>query len=197
MKTKDEVMSDVVWVAHTLFKRGMSRGATGNISFKYDNQVFISKSGTCFGKINHNSFSILNEDLRVISGNPSKEYPLHMILYKANPNNRFVLHTHSFYVTLISCLANPEKAINEMMKTTPYLNMLTKRKVRCVDYQPPGSSDLFKVFDSVVIEDVNVYLLKNHGIIISGNSIEQAFNILEEFEESAKLYYHLQLLEKI
>lgn len=41
-------------------------------------------------------------------------------------------------------------------------------------------------------EECNVFLLQNHGSVIVGRSLEDAMNLVEEFEETAKLYWFMK-----
>ncbi|MCL2616302.1 MAG: class II aldolase/adducin family protein, partial [Defluviitaleaceae bacterium] len=91
-------IDQAIWVAKSLFDRGKTSGSTANISFRHENGIYITSSGTCFGFLTSASFSLLDEAGTCIGGAaPSKEYPLHMAIYKQRPHVRAVIHTHSFY----------------------------------------------------------------------------------------------------
>ncbi len=53
---------------------------------------------------------------------PSKEYPLHAMIYRYKPEMKGVVHTHSFYSVLWSCLEH-EKKTDVIPAYTPYLKM--------------------------------------------------------------------------
>ena len=65
--------------------------------------------------------------------------------------------------------------------------MQTKGKINVVDYDKPGSKELFDKFSSSIEFDVNSYILKNHGIIVATQNPLRTFGIIEEFEQSAKI----------
>ena len=132
-----------IWVAHTLFNRCRVTGSTGNLSFLHDNQIYITASGCCFGQITEQDFSMIDKSGTVLgSKKPSKEWPLHLALYK---NSRSpvsaVLHTHSTFLTLWSCMSDLSD-INPIPQYTPYLSMKTN-SVIAIPYHPPGSTALF------------------------------------------------------
>ena len=174
-----------IWAAKTLFERGLVTGSTGNISYRENDVVYVSKSGSCFGLIDDNSFAKVTLNGEILEGKPSKEWPMHLKLYKENSEINSVIHTHSFYSTLFSCL--DDVCIKELYKYTPYLDMQTGGKIAVVDYGKPGSEDLFNKFFAKADKDINCYILKNHGVFVSADNPLKAFYIIEEFEQSSKI----------
>lgn len=192
MKCYREVVDSVVWVAHTLYDKGYVNGLSGNISFLYDGCIYISKSGSCFGKLDEFSFvNITKGD----DGIPSKEYPMHEMLY-GKKGEGCIIHTHSLYTTLFSCEAKTADKIKELFLYTPYLEMLTGRNILCVDYAKPGSEKLFADFKEVVKDDTAMYILKNHGVIVWALQAEDAFNMICEIEASSKIRYMMNQCNK-
>lgn len=182
-------MKDVLWVSHTLYDRGKVSGSTGNISYRSGNYIYISCSGSCMGRLKEQDFSIIDLMGNHISGpKPSKEWPLHLSLYKKD-DIQCVLHTHSFYITLWSCLEH-ETESDIIPRYTPYLKMKLGA-VKLVPYAEPGSEELFALFASKV-DVCNGYILKNHGAIVGGKSILDTFYSLEELEESARIAWNLK-----
>ena len=192
-ETLQSLMEDTIWVAHSLFERGRTAGSTANISFRYNGRMYISRTGSCLGRLTDRDFAVLEEKdghLVTVSDNrPSKEYPLHWMIYKNDPSVNAVIHTHSFYSVLWSCLkhVDPDDLIPPY---TPYLRMKTG-KVRLVRYEKPGSQELFQAF-SERIEKGGTYLLQNHGPVVSGKNMMEAFYKCEELEESAKIAWYLR-----
>ena len=73
---------------------------------------------------------------------------------------------------------------------TPYLKMKLG-KVGLVPYEKPGSQALFDAFEQRVM-DSDGYLLKQHGAVVPGKSLMDAFFCLEELEESARIAWMLR-----
>jgi len=44
----EEKIKAAVWTAHSLFDRGKATGSSANMSFRHNNQIYISASGSCF-----------------------------------------------------------------------------------------------------------------------------------------------------
>lgn len=185
-----QLTETTIWVAGSLFQRGKTSGSTANISFRRGDEVYISASGTCFATLTAGDFSVVSIDGSHISGpKPSKELPLHMAVYQARPKVGAVIHTHSFYSTLWSCLKHKDE--RDVVPThTPYLKMKVGR-IGLVPYAPPGSEELFAKFRKV-IDDSDAWLLANHGPVVGGATMMDAFFGLEELEESARIAWHLR-----
>lgn len=180
---------EALWAAHSLFGRGKTAGSTANISFRHGDFVYISASGTCFGTLKKEEFSVIDLEGNHVAGpKPSKEFPLHLKLYQEK-NAGAVIHTHSFYCALWSCLEheNPQDVIPQY---TPYLKMKVGT-IGLIPYAPPGSRELFQAFGEK-INDSDGYLLKNHGPVVAGKDMMTAFAALEELEESAKIAWYLR-----
>ena len=182
------LQEQTLWVAHTLFQKGLVTGSTGNISYRYGDSIYVSQSGSCFGLLNENSFAEVSIDGQMLKGKPSKEWPMHLKLYQENSAINAVVHTHSYYSTLVSCLENlDEKMVEQLFEHTPYLEMQTKGKVGIVGYGQPGSKDLFDKFELEADKGINCYILKNHGVFVSSEDPLKAFYVLEEIEQSCKI----------
>ena len=174
-----------IWVAKTLFERGLVTGSTGNISYRDGDIIYISKSGGCFGLLDENGFASISIDGKILEGKPSKEWPMHLRMYQMNDEIHGVVHTHSFHSTLYSCREDID--INDLFMYTPYLMMQTGGKIGIVEYAKPGSDELFANFDKAADKETKAYLLRNHGIFAGEENILKAFYLLEEFEQSSRI----------
>ena len=182
--------TDAIWVAKALFDRNKATGSSANLSFKHDDKIYVTGTGTCFGRLTEEDFAILDPDGKHLGGaKPSKEYPLHLNCYRHDPDIGAVIHTHSFYATAWSALADidPDDAVP---KYTPYLEMKLG-KIRTVPYAPPGTEELFALFSERLAE-AKGYLLCNHGPVVFDMTILDAFYGLEELEESCRMAFKLQ-----
>ena len=101
-KELQEKLEDACWAAHTLFNRNKATGSSANMSFVHQGHIFITASGTCFGRLKPEDFAELDMEGNLIAGRKaSKEFPLHQGFYKKSANIGAVIHTHSYYGTLL------------------------------------------------------------------------------------------------
>lgn len=192
-------LEHAVWAARSLFDRGKTSGSSANLSFRHGDSIYITGSGTCFGTLTEESFSRITMQGQHLDGiRPSKEYPLHLMCYEKSPDIHAVIHTHSFYAALYSCVCNTSRNVDFQCQYTesavpaytPYLQMKVGT-VGLVPYAKPGSEELFGLFRNTV-QDSDAYLLANHGPIVPGRSIMDAFYGLEELEESCHIAWELE-----
>jgi hypothetical protein len=183
--TLEQKLKDAVWIAHSLFERGKTSGSSANLSFLHDGRIYITASGTCFGTLTSDDFavvSLLGERLNSLK--PSKELTLHRYYYEHDESVQAVIHTHGPNAVLWSCrkfAANTEI----IPPYTPYLGMKVGR-IGLIPYGRPGSDELFTAFKEN-LDTGDAYLLKNHGAIVGGKSLMDAFFGIEELEESARI----------
>lgn len=189
-QTLEEKFNDAIWVAHSLFNRGKASGSIANLSFVHDDKVYITGTGTSFGKLEQSDFSIVDmEGKQHNELKPSKELPLHLTVFREKPVAKAVVHVHSIYSVLWSCLPGLNEA-DCIPDHTPYLKMKLGT-VGLVPYEKPGSSELIAAFE----ERVNIsdgWLLAHHGPVVPGKSIMEAFYAFEELEESAHIAWELR-----
>lgn len=195
VETLEENMEQALWIAHCLFERGKTSGTTANISFRYGEAIWISRSGSCFGNLTREDFVEVGwEEGQLKKGGgsgqglPSKELTLHRILYESSDRILAVLHTHSPYAVLWSCLPHSDQR-DVIPHYTPYLDMKLGQ-VAEVPYAPPGTEELFERMRCAVGTERG-YLLNRHGPIVGGYTLMNAFEAMEELEQSAWLAFRM------
>lgn len=186
----EEKLELACFIAKSFFDRGMGSGTSGNMSFSHEGKVYITGSGTCFGMLKPSDFSCIGMDGKPENGiKPSKEWPLHLAVYEKDSDCGAVIHIHSTYSVLWSCLEH-EKTDDCIPDYTPYLRMKLG-SVSLVDYGAPGSPELMAAFRRKLYAS-DGWLLRNHGLVAPGKSIMDAFSACEELEESCKIAWLLR-----
>ena len=183
-------LEDAVWIGRSLFERGKTSGSSANMSFFHNGRIYITQGGSCFGTLKPEHFAVIGMDGACLSQNrPSKEAPLHLKVYQKKPGTGAVIHTHGTYAVLWSFVpAENEKDV--IPEHTPYLRMKLGT-VGMVPYEKPGSQALFDAFGERVM-DSDGYLLKQHGAVVPGKDLMDAFYCIEELEESARIAWMLR-----
>lgn len=185
MSNEEKARAEIVRLSKSLFDRGLTPGSSGNISVRLEDGYLFTPTNACLGFLEAGRLSRLDAGGTHLSGDaPTKELPLHFGFYEARPAARAVVHLHSTYATLLSCLADvdPDDAIPPI---TPYVVMRVGR-VPVVPYTMPGAADV-KPLVLAKAPDHAAILLGNHGPVVAGTSLEAAVYAIEELEETAKL----------
>ena len=113
---------------------------------------------------------------------PSKEWPLHLALYEKSQEVGAVIHTHSRACVLWSFVPGLTER-DCVPDHTPYLKMKLGT-VGLIPYEKPGSQELFDAFRARV-RDSDGFLLKQHGPVVPGRTVMDAFYCLEEQSSAA------------
>lgn len=175
--------------ARSLFQRGYSFGTAGNVSAKVGDFVLVSPTNSSFAELDESSFALLGLDGTHHAGPPpSKEAHFHLALYEARPEAAAVIHLHSTYATALACLPLGDEP-DPLPVYTPYFAM----RIPClpvVPYLPPGHPDLAAQVREAGSRSP-VMLLKNHGLVAAGRTIQEAAALAEELEQQARLYFLL------
>ena len=182
--TLEKAREELELYGKSIFNRGLTGGASANISVRTEQGFVISPTNSCIGFLDRHDLSVLDKHGNLISGEkPSKEFQLHKAFYDKRPKDHAVIHLHSTYATAISCLDLPE---SELIPTlTPYLSIRLGRIAR-VPYFAPGDNALAEAVRKVAASTAGV-LMSNHGPIVSAVNLASAMYAIEELEESAKL----------
>jgi 3-dehydro-4-phosphotetronate decarboxylase len=185
MSEETRLRADLVRFGKSLFDRGLTPGSSGNISVRLDDGWLFTPTNSCLGFLEADRLSKLDHNGQHITGDlPTKELSLHFAFYQARATAKAVVHLHSTYATLLSCLAdtNPDDAIPPI---TPYVVMRVGR-VPVVPYTKPGDAGVAPLILAKA-PDYPAVLLANHGPVVAGLSLESAVYAMEELEETAKL----------
>ena len=171
----------------SLFARGYTAGSSGNLSARLDDGFLVTPTNSCLGFLDPDGLTRLDRSGRVVSGDPpTKEVPLHLAFYEGRPQAGGVVHLHSTYATVLSCLEDTDP-LDAIPALTPYVVMRVGR-VPLLRYTQPGSSEIVPEIRAKAPEHAAV-LLGNHGPVVSGPTFRDAVFAAEELEEAARLNF--------
>ncbi len=118
---------------------------------------------------------------------PSSEKMLHVEYYKTRPDVNCVVHVHS---TALSSFAAASK---DLMQPVMIENVCYFGGIPLAEYGMPSSAELVNA-TAKYFKDYAVVLMKNHGVIVGGSSIKDAYLKLEMAEEYAKTVMYANVL---
>lgn len=167
-----------------LIDKNLTKGTSGNLSiFNREKELFaITPSGIDYYETRIEDIVIMNLNGNVVEGNkkPSSEYNLHRIFYVNRDDINAIVHAHTVYSTVLSCLKMSLPAVHYMIASAG-------KDVRCAEYETFGTEELAKnAYDAM--RDRKAVLLANHGVLTAGKDIFEAFSILEDVEYVSELY---------
>lgn len=183
--------NEIVDYCKRLITSGLTKGTGGNISIYVKDQrlMAISPSSIDYFKLTAEDIVVMDLDGNIVSGErrPSTEYDMHRIFYLKREDISAVVHAHSIYATVLSCL-------NLGIEPTHYLIGFAGKNVRCGKYETYGTWELAEEAFKAM-EDRYAAILGNHGLIAGGETISQAFTTCEQVEFVAEVYYKALLVK--
>jgi ribulose-5-phosphate 4-epimerase/fuculose-1-phosphate aldolase len=186
MTTDARLREQLCLFAKSLFDRGYTHGATGNLSVRTtDNGLLVTPTGSSFGNLDPAQLSKLDVEMRLISGPPpTKEMPLHMAFYKRGAITGAVVHLHSCHSVALSMLpdVNPDSLLPPL---TPY-PIMRFGDVKLLPYFAPGDPAMGTAVEALAGKYTAV-VLANHGPVVAAPTLDQAIWSIEELEAGAQI----------
>lgn len=169
-----------------LTAKELTVGTGGNISMynQESGYMAITPSGLEYDSLALEDIVIMDLAGNVVEGirKPSSEYQMHALVYQSREDIHAMVHTHAIYATTISALNIDLPAVDYLVAHSGGKN------VRCAEYATFGTEELAQNALKAM-EDRKVVLLANHGINAVGVNMDEAFNITEQLEFCAKIYW--------
>ena len=171
-----------------LCDKGLSPGYSGNVSVRQDDNVFITCSGKSLGDLTEDDIVQLDMQGNIINGKmkPSSEIIMHLAIYNKRNDFKSIIHCQAPKTSAFAVAGVPLSA--------PILSesILTIGEVPVVKYLMPSSAELAAEV-SAYFEKYSAVLMANHGVILGGDSLKNAYYRMETLEYTAEVY----LLSKI
>ncbi|MCK4862179.1 MAG: aldolase [Rhodobacteraceae bacterium] len=186
MTSEATLREQICTLAKSMFDRGLTGGASGNISARLvDGGLLVSPTGSSFGTLDPARLSHFDAGGRLIGGDvPTKEMPLHSAFYDTRSQTGAVVHLHSTHSVALSMLPDTDPD-NVLPPLTAY-SVMRLGKVKLLPYFMPGDPAMGEAVRGLAGKRAAV-LLANHGPVVAGKDIEAAVYAMEELEETAKL----------
>jgi L-fuculose-phosphate aldolase len=181
---------EIVEIGRRLYAKKLIAGGDGNISIRLGDQVLITPTATHKGFLCQEGMATLSIDGTVLSGSPSSEASMHLAVYRAVPEAQAVVHAHPPAATAWS-IARPHLSALPIESLTEALVALGK--VPFVDYARPGTPAMGDVL-LPHIPGSKVLILRHHGSLCWGTSLNEAFCLTEHLESTAITLFHAETL---
>jgi ribulose-5-phosphate 4-epimerase/fuculose-1-phosphate aldolase len=186
MSAEARLREELCALAASLFARGLTHGASGNISARTeDGGLLVSPTGLSFGRLDPARLSRFDARGVLVGGDPpTKEMPLHAAFYETRSETGAVVHLHSTHSVALSMLPDIDPE-NVLPPLTAY-SIMRLGKVRLLPVFLPGDPAMGAAVRGLAGKRSAV-LLANHGPVVAGKDAEAAVNAIEELEETARL----------
>lgn len=186
MSDESRIREQICATGASLYQRGYTVGAAGNISARLHDGWLITPTDACLGRLDPAELSKVDAGGQWVSGaKPSKTLVLHRGIYGNDGDARAVVHTHSTHLVALT-LSGVWREDEVLPPITPYQVMKVGR-IPLIRYRRPGDPQAAAEV-AALAGQVRGALFERLGPVVWERSVEQASHVLEELEETARLW---------
>lgn len=182
MAGNSSIIKSIITAGNDLYYLGLMPGGAGNISARVDDEILITPSGKCKGRLCEKEIIRINMKGGVIEGgHPTSELPMHMRIYQLRDDIHAVVHIHGPNVVALTVAG-----IKFRDDILPEIQ-LKFGKVPTSRFATPSTPESAEVIEPFVKKGINAIIIPYHGIVALGKNIELAKMIAEGVEYAAEV----------
>lgn len=173
----------LIMIMNRIYQYGMTTTSGGNLSIMDDNgDIWITPASVDKGSLTRNDVVCVKPNGTVIGNHkPSSELPFHRLVYRKRPDLKAVVHAHP-----------PALVAFSIVRKIPDTSLLPNDHRVCgeigmAEYALPGSELLGEKIAAVFAKGINTVMLENHGVVVGGVNLFEAFKAFETLEFCARL----------
>lgn len=179
---------EIIEIGKLLWDKDFVAATSGNISLKLDkNNILMTSHDCCLGLLSDEEIITVDLEGNTNDGKePTAEKPLHLAIHK-NFSQVAVIHAHPPFT-------NGYFAVHDNLDYLTFESRLLLGDVPCIKQNTPAVTNLDSVIQA--LQNSNIVVLKNHGVVAIGDSLREAFFLIQLLEESVKVNAVAQLYSK-
>lgn len=165
-----------------IYNAKLTTTSGGNISIKDgEGNIWVTPSAIDKGTLGRKDIVRVKPDGSIVGHHkPSSEFPFHKAIYEARPDIKAVIHAHP-----------PALVSFSIVRKLPNMNIIPQAKNICgpIGYAPyaiPGGEELGEKIATEFAKGVNAVIMENHGTVVGGTDLKDAFVRFETLEFSAR-----------
>ena len=186
---KQKLIKKIIEYGTLCGEKNFTPGYSGNISARYRQGMLITTSGSSNGYLKPEEIVYTDfEGNSLEKGKkPSSEKFLHIEIYKKRPEINYIIHVHAPY---LSSFASSGK---DLMAPIMAENVFYFGGIPLAKYALPSSRELV---DNTIkfFNEYDAVLMENHGFIVAGKTLEDAYMKLELAESYAQVVLNTEIL---
>lgn len=180
-----DIINELIKYGNMLIERNLTTGTGGNISMcdREKELMYITPSGVDYADIKPEDICAIDFTGKQVEGHlkPSSESNMHLQVYLNRSDVNAMIHCHAIYSTVVASTFNALPAVSYLVAHSG------SNEVKVAPYRQFGTLELAEVAVDIMGED-NAVLLANHGINTVGQTLRNAFVVLEQLEFCSELY---------
>ena len=181
---------EIIDASKYLLQLQFNIGSEGNISYRQKNEIYITPSGIKTSNLKPKDISKVDLNGKVLNKNkPSSEILLHSWIYRNHKDIRAVVHSHSKWASILSCMRISISSFHYMVAE------FGGNDIKCSKYATFGSEKLSKYVNKVLHKRKGC-LIANHGQVTIGDSLEEAVDLSIALEKLSEQFYYLLITKQ-
>jgi L-fuculose-phosphate aldolase len=193
--TFDQARCEVVSTCLLLADKGYLAGTGGNVAFRIDDEHFaITPSATDYYAMRPDEVCVLRlGDLRKVAGDrqPSVELRLHAHVLRARRDCNASIHTHQPIASAYTLLGR------SLEISDPLHRAILGSEATAVGYAPSGTNWLARRLGKSLRPGINAYLMRNHGVVCCGPTLDETVTRLEALEAACATFFQNAIRERL
>ena len=173
---------ELVATMQRIYRYRMTTTSGGNLSIlDPDGSIWITPSRVDKGALTASDIvRVFPDDRREGAHPPSSEFPFHREIYRRRPDIRAIVHAHPGALVAFSiCRQLPDTRVQS------HVHAVCGR-VALAPYACPGTQALGDQIAQTFAAGADCVLLENHGVVIGGRDLREAFQRFETLEFAAQ-----------
>ena len=184
------IKKEIIDASKYLLQLQFNIGSEGNISYRQKNEIYITPSGIKTSNLEPKDISKLDLNGKVLNKNkPSSEILLHSWIYRNHKDIRAVVHSHSKWASILSCMRISIPSFHYMVAEFGGNN------IKCSKYATFGTEKLSKYVNEVLHKRKGC-LIANHGQVTIGCNLEEAVDLSIALEKLSEQFYYLWITKQ-
>ncbi len=184
----------VARAAREMERLDLVSGSSGNVSVRIGGEglMAITPMGVPYAGMDESDIVIVDRDLEPVEGDlpPSSESLLHLDIYARRKDVAAVVHTHSVFSSVAAVIGREIPPILDEMVV--YIG----GGIRVSDYAFPGTQELAQNVCEA-LEERSAALIRNHGAVGVGSTVEEALRVCALVERVAKIHTYAAMSGRI
>lgn len=183
---RDELMHTM----DRIYRYRMTTTSGGNLSIRDANgDIWITPARVDKGNLRRQDIVCVHADGKPEGLHPpSSEFPFHQAIYRARPDLGAIVHAHPVALVAFSLTGQ-----------APNTRLFHQARTVCGEagfapYGLPGSTELGRKIAAQFDAMYNCVILENHGAVVAGTDLQNAFQRFETFEFCAKTIVKARML---
>lgn len=187
----------IVEAGRIAYERGLLSANDGNLSVRLgDGRILITPSGLCKGRLTPGDLLMIDISGKLvrpaadIALKPTSEQSMHLEAYRQRADIHAMIHAHPPYAIALTVAGKPFHA-----HMLPEIFMLLG-EIPITDYAMPSSTegaDAIREF----IKGHDALVLRQHGSLTVGKTLDEALINLERLEHAAKVQVLAEMMGQI